>query len=118
MACLIQICTDFTPVKWPWKGMKTGFIYVKTAVFKDQAGAVLPITADSFSIQIKNSAGVVVETLATPASGMTISGTNKLNIKVGVATTGTAGSYTGLLVWSRASTGAVIPIAELTFAII
>ena len=117
MGCLIQVCTDFTPVKWPWKGMKTGYVYVKTAEFKDQAGAAINITSDGFSIQIKNSAGIVVETLTTPAGGLTISGTNKLNIKVGLATTATAGVYTGFLVWTRVSTGAIIPIAELTFSV-
>lgn len=93
-----------------------GYVYVKTSIFKDGSEDAIDITSDTFSLEIKDSAGNVVDTL-TLGSGLTVVSTNKLNIAVGPPVTDTADTYMGVLVWTRASTTAVIPTIMFTFLI-
>lgn len=117
-SCQLKITTDFKAPLWEWCGMLAGggYIYVKTAVFKDGSEVAIDITADTFSLEIKDSDGTVVDTL-TLGAGLTVVSTNKLNIAAGPPVTDTADTYTGVLVWTRASTTAVIPTIMFTFLI-
>jgi hypothetical protein len=114
--CQLKINTNFKPSLWEWCGMLTGFTYVKTAVFKDGSEVAINITADDFELAIFNSAGAPVTTLVLGV-GLSIVAPDKLNIAVGPPTTTAPGQYTGLLVWTRVSSGAVIPIINFTFLV-
>lgn len=96
--------------------MLAGYTYVKTAVFKDGSEVAINIMADDFEIEIFNSSGVLITTLILGV-GLSKVSPNKLNIAVGPPTTTTAGQYTGVLVWTRVSNGAVIPIINFTFVV-
>ena len=116
--CQLKITSSFKAGLWEWCDMLAGFgfIYRKTAVFVDYSELPINITADTFSLQIRNSAGALITTL-TLGSGLVKVGTNKLNILFGPPATNTAGTYKGTLVWTRASTGEVIPIFHLSFLV-
>ena len=96
--------------------MRTGYTYVKTALFVDSLEAAITITSDDFEMEILDSDGNVADTLSV-GSGLAIVAPNKLNISVGSPVTNSAGIYTGTLVWTRALTGGVVPIIDFTFII-
>lgn len=96
--------------------MRIGYSYAKTAIFTDGNEVAINIVADTFTLAIKNSAGTTVQTLSV-GSGLTIISPNTLNITVGAPTTAAAGIYTGILVWTRVSTGSVTPIITFTFTV-
>lgn len=96
--------------------MLEGFTYVKTAVFLDGDEVAINITSDTFELEIYDSDNVLVDAL-TIGSGLTIVPTNKLNIAVGPPVTTTAGTYTGTLIWTRTSNGAIVPILNFSFLV-
>lgn len=96
--------------------MLAGYTYVKTAVFKDGSEVAINITADDFELEILDAAGALVTTLVLGV-GLSIVAPNKLNIAVGPPTTTTAGYYTGTLIWTRVSNGAIIPTLNFTFLV-
>lgn len=96
--------------------MRTGYTYPKTALFVDSLEAAITITSDDFEMEILDSDGNVVDTLSI-GSGLAIVAPNKLNISVGPPVTGSAGTYTGTLVWTRLSTSGILPIIDFTFII-
>lgn len=115
-ACTVKITTNFKAPLWEWVGMLVGYTYPKTAIFKDKLNVDIDITADDFSLEIKDSTGTTVDTL-TLTSGLEIADTNKLNILVGSPVTDTAGTYTGILVWTRTATGGITPCINFTFLV-
>jgi len=114
--CQLKINTDFKAPLWEWCGMLAGYTYVKTAVFKDGLEVAINITADDFELEILDDAGAPVTTLILGV-GLSIVSPNRLNIAVGPPTTTAAGYYTGTLIWTRVSNGAVIPILNFTFLV-
>ena len=116
--CQVKITSSFKAGLWEWCDMLAGFgyIYRKTAVFVDGSELPINITADGFSAKIYNSLGVLVDTLLL-GTDLVVVGTNKLNILLGPPVTTLAGTYKGVLVWTRASTGEVIPIFNFIFII-
>ena len=117
-SCQLKITTSFKAPTWEWCEMLAGFgyIYRKTAVFVDGSEVAINITADGFSLPILNGVGALVDTLAL-GTDLIVVGTNKLNILLGAPVTTTAGTYTGTLIWTRASTGEVVPILNFTFIV-
>lgn len=116
----IGVCSeiDFSPDFLPMTGLRVGFAYAFEIVFKDRiTKAPITITGDDFEMIIKNAAGVVVETLTTtPAAGLTIA-VDTLTGLIGTDTTQTAGKYTYLIVWTIASTSAIVPAVEGTIVV-
>ena len=90
------------------------YIYRKTAIFLDGSEDPINITSDNFSMEIFDSENNLVTTLNL-GTELIVVGTNKLNILVGPPTTDVAGTYSGVLVWTRDSTGEIIPILNFTF---
>jgi len=114
--CQLNINTNFKAPLWEWCGMLAGYTYVKTAVFKDGLETAINITADDFELKILDDSGALVTTLILGV-GLSIVSPNKLNIAVGPPTTTASGYYTGTLIWTRVSNGAVIPILNFTFLV-
>ncbi len=94
-----------------------GYVYPKTAVFLDGDEVAIDITADTFGLKIYDGDDVLVDTLIL-GDGLSVVPTNKLNIAVGPPVTDTAGTYTGTLVWTRVSNGAVLPILYFSFLVV
>ena len=116
----IGVCSeiDFSPDFLPMTGLRVGFTYAFEITFKDRITKVpITITGDDFEMIIKNAAGAVVETLtSTPTAGITID-VDTITGLIGVATTAAAGKYTYLIVWTIASTSAIVPAVEGTITV-
>ena len=112
MASVCNNEIDFSPDLLNMRGAREGFEYAFSIVFKDrQTGALVDISADSFSMEIKDTDLITVETL-TMGSGLSLDGDNTLIGLVGTGTTSAAGTYTYLLVWDIAATSASVPAVE------
>lgn len=105
-----QITTDYCPAVWNLTCLYVGFSYTNTIDFAEADGTAINISADTFSMPITNSLGVLVETL-TLGSGLAILGTGTLQITIGALTTTNAGTYTHRIIWEEAATGATAPVA-------
>lgn len=68
------------------------------------------ISLDTFTAVIKDSDGIVVDTM-TNGSGITIGGTTILQITIGPPATTNPGKYTMKVIWTQAATGAIRPFS-------
>jgi len=116
----VGICNEisFAPDFLPMTGLRVGFTYAFEITFKDRITKdPITITGDDFEMIIKDSAGLVVETLTTsPAAGLTID-VDTLTGLIGTDTTQDAGKYTYLIIWTIASTSAIVPAVEGTITV-
>lgn len=96
--------------------LSVDYTYGAYVDFFSEDGSAMDITGDDFRMEIRNSAGVLVETLTLTGGiavgGLEISGTNRLNFKIGTGTTGTAGVYDFKIIIITAAYGDENPIVE------
>jgi len=96
--------------------LSVGYTYGAYVDFFNEDGSAMDITGDDFRMEIRNSAGVLVETLiltgGIAVGGLEFSGTKRLNFKIGTGTTVTAGVYDFKIIIITAAYGDENPIVE------
>jgi len=110
--CSDNFNTDNCPATWNWDCQIVGFTYRQTVSFRNSDGSTPApdVSGDGFTMVVKNAAGTTVATL-TVGSGIAYGANdNEITVTVGSPITATAGIYTYLLSWQRASTGENLPV--------
>lgn len=80
--------------------------------FDDDTGAPFDVSSDDFEMRIKNASGIVIETL-TIGSGLEYAAANYgVVFQISTAVTGTSGTYTFDLDWTRS--GVSYPVLAIT----
>jgi len=100
-----EFTVTFLPIQLGAEGIWVGFKRVIEVEFKTG-----DISGDTFTAEIKDSAGLVVDTL-TIGDGITIGGTTILQLMIEPPVTTNAGRYSLTVIWTEAATGAVGPFS-------
>lgn len=106
-ACNNGVTSDYKPGTWNLTGLKVGYSYAAKHTF---TGDGVDISADTFQVVVKNSAGTTIATLGI-GTGLTIESDTVLGILIESPITDAAGTYSMTASRSEALTGASYPYA-------
>lgn len=100
-----EFTVTFLPIQLGAEGIWAGFKRVIEVEFK-----TADISGDDFEATIKDSDGLTVDNL-TIGDGITIGGTNILQIMIEPPVTTNPGRYSMTVIWTEAATGAIGPFS-------